>query len=197
MMVSVTGTTATAVLNLIDSVSRRRPLMVAIDGMSAAGKSTLATVVVAQLPDAELIRGDDFYRVMDDNERLGMSPEQGYDHDFDWQRLRQQVLDPLRAGKPARFQRYDWSTGQLGRWVEARPAPVVIAEGVYISRPQLRDIFDVVVWVDASADARAVRQSLRDDSPEWVARWGAAERHYVAHHQPASTANLIVSGEMT
>ncbi len=196
MIASVTGSAATAVLDLIDSVSRRHPLMVAIDGMSAAGKSTLAPVVVEELPDAELVRGDDFYRVMDNDERFTLSPEQGYDQDFDWQRLRQQVLDPLRAAEPARFQRYDWPTGQLGEWAEARPTPVVIVEGVYISRPQLRDVFDLVVWVDTSVDARAVRQSLGDDPPEWVARWDAAERYYIDHHQPAGTADLVVSGEM-
>lgn len=94
---SVTGNSATAVLDLIETANERGSLMLAIDGMSAAGKSTLATLVVEQLPDAELIRGDDFYRVMDNDERFTLSPEQGYRQDFDWQRLRREVLDPLRA----------------------------------------------------------------------------------------------------
>lgn len=169
--------------------------MVAIDGMSAAGKSTLASLIVDRLPDAELIRGDDFYRVMDTDERFLLSPHRAFDQDFDWQRLRHEVLEPLRAGQVARFQRYDWSAGELGEWAEARPARVVVAEGVYMSRPEIRDLFDLAVWVDTSADTRANRQSLRDGFPEWVARWNAAERYYVEQHRPAGNADLVCAGQ--
>ncbi len=168
--------------------------MVAIDGMSAAGKSTLATSVAAALPDVDLIRGDDFYRVMDDERRFHLAPEQGYHEDFDWQRLLRYVLRPLRAGDTARFQRYNWATGQLGEWVEARPATVVIVEGVYVSRPELRSVFDLTVWVDTLPEVRAVRQTQRDDSAEWVDRWDRAERYYVAHLHPRQAADLTVLG---
>lgn len=191
---TVTGSTTDAVLDLIKSAGGHDRVMVAIDGMSAAGKSTLASLVVEKLPDAELIRGDDFYRVMDNDARFALSPDEGFNQDFDWQRLRHEVLEPLRAGRTARFQRYDWRTGQLGGWAEFRPAPVVVAEGVYMSRPEFHDIFDLVVWVDTSPDTRAVRQSLRDDPAEWVARWDAAERYYVDHHGPMDKADLVVHG---
>lgn len=184
-----------AVLPLIEGARAAGPLMVAIDGMSAAGKSTLAGRVVEELADAELIQGDDFYRVMDDRERFALSPEDGYRQDFDWQRLRHEVLEPIREGKPARFQRYDWSTGKLGEWAEARAAPVVILEGVYASRPELRVLFDLVVWVETSTATRASRQAERDDTPEWVDRWDAAEHHYIDRFAPATLADLVVGGE--
>jgi len=183
------------VLALIEGARAASPLMVAIDGMSAAGKSTLARRVVAALADAELIQGDDFYRVMDEGERFALSPEDGYRQDFDWQRLRREVLEPIREGTSARFQRYDWSTGKLGEWAEARAASVVILEGVYASRPELRVLFDLVVWVETSTATRAQRQATREDTPQWVDRWDAAERHYTARFAPATLADLVVGGE--
>lgn len=185
-----------AVLALIESAGERAtPLMVAIDGMSAAGKSTLAAGVVESLPDAELIRGDDFYRVMTDELRFELSPERGYHEDYDWQRLLREVLTPLRRGATARFRRYDWSTGRLGRWAEARPASVVIVEGVYVMRPELRPEFDLTIWVETRPEVRTLRQSQRDDTPEWVARWDRAERLYVARFRPPASADLVVSGD--
>ncbi len=106
-----------------------------------------------------------------------------------------EVLEPIRDGTSARFQRYDWSTGRLGEWAEVRPASTVIVEGVYVSRGELRALFDLVVWVETSTDTRALRQAQRDDSPSWVDRWDAAERHYIERFEPASRADLVVRGE--
>lgn len=171
------------------------PLLVAVDGMSAAGKSTLAARVVDALADAALVHGDDFYRVMDNDDRFALTPEDGYNQDFDWQRLRHQVLEPLRAGRTASYQRYDWSTGQLGEWAEVGAVSTVVIEGVYVSRAELRSQFDLVVWVETSAATRARRQAKRDDTPSWVDRWDAAERHYIDRYAPAALADLVVPGE--
>ena len=64
------------------------PKRVAIDGMTAAGKSTFATALAEHLVGSALIRGDDFGRPMEDNARLVFSPPQAYERDIDWQRIR-------------------------------------------------------------------------------------------------------------
>ncbi len=184
-------------LSLLDSVTGRDPLMVAIDGLSGAGKSTLAADLVEALPDVELIRGDDFYRAMDEEQRFGLSPVRAYHEDYDWQRLLQEALAPLRAGTATRFRRYDWSTGELGGWVEARPAPVVIVEGVCVLRPELVSMFDVTIWVETSPEVRASRLSRRGDPAEEVDRWDRIERFYVSRFRPAASADLVVMGEPT
>ena len=170
-------------------------LMVAIDGRSAAGKSTLANRLTERLPGSVIVRGDDFYRVMDDNIRFHLDPRQGYEQDFDWQRLRREALEPLRRGERARYRRYDWNTGRLGELAVIEPAPVVLSEGVYMTRPELRDLFDVIVWVGTPADLRQRRQVARpEDSPAWIDRWHRAEDHYVVSHRPDLSADLVASG---
>jgi hypothetical protein len=60
-----------------------------------------------------VIRGDDFYRVMDEDQRTGPGPR-GRDRSVcRLERIRDQALVPLRSGVPARFRRYDWRTGGL------------------------------------------------------------------------------------
>jgi len=93
------------------------------------------------------------------------------------------------------LQSYEWSTGKVGEGTEAPAAPGGILEGVYASRPELRVLFDLVAWVETSTATRASRQAKRDDTPEWVDRWDAAERHYIDRFAPATLADLVVGGE--
>ena len=84
------------------------PIVVGVVGESGAGKSTLARVLVAALPDAVRIRGDDF-----------LDPKRSHRRSADWdgvdrERLRDTVLQPFRESRPAEFQRFDWSRGALG-----------------------------------------------------------------------------------
>jgi hypothetical protein len=90
--------------------------VIAIDGPGGSGKSTLAAELSARMEgrgQVTVVHGDDFYRPMAAGGRLLVSPWDGYRLYFDWQRLRDQVLAPLVAGTPGRYQRYDWPTGVL------------------------------------------------------------------------------------
>jgi uridine kinase len=60
----------------------RRPWVVALDGPSAAGTSTLADVLADRL-GAAVLRGDDFYRDLPDDERWGLDAAGGLERYFD------------------------------------------------------------------------------------------------------------------
>jgi uridine kinase len=174
--------------------------LIAIDGPGGSGKSTLAAEVAQHLgPPGRVVYGDDFYRPMPAQARLRLSPREGYDHYFDWQRLRDQVLIPLAAGAAARYERYDWRTGQF---VAKDPCHVprcgvVIVEGVYVARPELAEYYDLTVWVDTprAICLRRLHDRGHDHGPgNWNDRWRAAEDHYIAATRPATRLNLTVRG---
>ena len=87
-----------------------RAVVVALDGRSGAGKSTLAAAI-AHAVDAAVVTTDDFYRDMPDAERRGLSPTEGVDRYFDWERLREEALTTLARREPARYRRFDWVAG--------------------------------------------------------------------------------------
>ena len=64
-----------------------RVVVVALDGRSGAGKSALASAA-ARAFDAAVVHVDDFYRDLPRADRLALSPVQGVDRYFDWERLR-------------------------------------------------------------------------------------------------------------
>ena len=179
---------------------RSRPeqvTIVAVDGHSAAGKSTLARALAAEFDRVALIHGDDFYRVMDESARAALDPAQGADLYYDWQRLRDEVLTALRAGRPATFQRYDWDTNQLSAGsVTIQPVPVVVVEGLFVSRPELGSLIDFSVLVTATEERRARRQRARADASSlWLQRWDAAERWYFHNTRPAETFDAVLPGQ--
>jgi uridine kinase len=185
-----------AIVALLEERDRPSPVLVAIDGHSAAGKSSLARAVAALRPDATIVQTDDFYRPLDVEFRNRLDAAGGYAQYYDWQRLEAEVLQPLRSGRAARFRKYDWAANALGDWDDVRPEGVILVEGCYSARPELRTYYDAVVVVTASPMARQLRQRQRNDAAAvWLERWDAAERHYFEHHRPDIDADLVVSGE--
>lgn len=68
-----------AAVSFVAEFGRAKELaLIAIDGHSAAGKSTLARTLQRVLENVQIIFGDDFYRVMTEAERFRLSVVEGY-----------------------------------------------------------------------------------------------------------------------
>jgi uridine kinase len=174
-----------------------RAFVVALDGPGGSGKSTLAREVAAAYNGpAAVVEGDDFYADLDDAYRAGLDAEGGYREYFDWQRLRDQVFVPARQGRPVSYQRYDWAHARVGDWLTVSGVELLLVEGVYSSRAELREYADLVLWVTTSEEERIRRQLERGQNQGiWIKRWMAAENYYLENiHQPSS-AEVVILGE--
>lgn len=103
----------------------RSGALVGIDGPGGSGKSTLAAVLAAEIADAVVVHGDDFYRPSADRPR-GTAASGGQ---FDLDRLLRQVVAPAASGGAVRYQRYDWSRDELAEWIPVPGADAVHAAG--------------------------------------------------------------------
>jgi para-aminobenzoate synthetase len=183
---------------------RARPLLVAIDGGSGSGKSTLAALVAARL-DAALVPSDDFFSAqLTDADWDARGPAERATDAIDWRRLRTEALEPLLAGRPARWYPFDFAAGTrpdgtygFSAQSEVRePKPVVLVEGAYACRPELADLIDWRVLVAVPADIRHRRLARREDArflAAWHARWDAAEQWYFSQVMPESAFDRVVS----
>jgi len=176
------------------------PLLVAIDGLGGAGKSTFADGLVRRLQarqvGAETVHMDDFYRPS--AQRPGHSVQEGQvGGDFDWQRLRDQVLLPLAHGQRAVYQRYDWGTDALREWIALAGQQVVIVEGVTVLRHELRSCYHLTVWIDCPRAIRLARGLARDGEDarrQWEEEWMPEEDRYLASHLPYLAADWVYAG---
>jgi uridine kinase len=180
--------------------------LIGIDGAGGSGKTTLAKELAETLvggtrsaKTVTLVHVDDFYREMDREERLQLTPAEGYELYFDWERLREEVLTPLTSGRDAEYRRYDWPSGRIAAGETHRVPHVgyVIIEGCYTARPELEGFYDLTVFVDTPSDVCLERMAARghDHGPgNWILRWQAAEKHYFATTEPWTRLDVIVKG---
>ena len=173
-------------------------LLVAIDGPGGAGKSTLARLLEEHLTPlgwiVAVVKHDDFY--LPSNQRVNQQAEV-IGCDFDWERLRNQVLTPIREGRLAHYQRYDWETDVLAEWHTIPMSDVVLVEGVYTMRRELADIYDLKIWVECPKAIRLARGIARDGEKArtiWEQDWMPKEDDYIKTHLPHESANLFVNG---
>ncbi|MGD8396345.1 MAG: hypothetical protein PVF43_12815, partial [Candidatus Eiseniibacteriota bacterium] len=171
----------------IDAVVRPHPLRVAIDGVDGAGKTVLADALVAPLGQRgrPVIRAgiDGFHRPRRERLARGAESAAGYYHDsFDHEALRAALLDPLGPDGSRRYRRacFDYRSDRpLAPPLEiADPRAVLLFDGVFLQRPELRDGWDLVVFVHAPFEVSAARARARDLSarPDVAAERGEAAR---------------------
>lgn len=168
--------------------------VIAVDGHSAAGKSTFAEAL-AQSLHGSLVHGDDFYRVMDPVGRGALSPEEGALVFYDWERMLNAAIEPLMTGRAASFRPYDWERDDLAHSaITIEPSDVVIVEGLFVSRPELQHAVDFSVLVSAPAEVRHRRQLSRADATvSWLERWDAAERWFFDHIRTEEQFDLVIN----
>ncbi|GAB2697328.1 nucleoside/nucleotide kinase family protein [Thalassiella azotivora] len=157
-----------------------RTRVVAVDGRSGAGKTTLA-LELARRAGAPLVRMDELYPGWDGLDAAVPLLVDG-------------VLEPLRTGRTPAFRRWDWARDVPG---EVRTVPVgdvLVVEGVGCGAAACRPYLTTLLWLTAPTAVRHRRAMDRDGDgyrPHWD-RWAAQEERYLATEHPAEHADVRV-----
>ena len=176
---------------------RATPVVVALDGRSGAGKSTIAPLVAAKV-DGVVVDGDDFYAGGSGDMWDAMTAAQKVDHVIDWRRQRP-LLEALRRGESIGYHPYDWNDedndGPAPHQIHVESAPVIIVDGVYSGRPELADLVDLSVLILIDDDIRRAQLLAREGEDyrrDWEARWTEAELHYFGQVMPPEAFDLVL-----
>jgi hypothetical protein len=156
--------TAEEVLALVDRRSGARPVL-CLDGPAGSGKTTLAAALAAARPGTAVVHLDDLLAGWHGGLRR-MSAD-----------LVADVLAPYRAGRPARFRRYDWHAGRFTGLVPVPTSTLLVVEGVGAGSRLTAPYRDGLVWVEAPPALRRARGIARDGdafAPYWD-RWARDE----------------------
>jgi uridine kinase len=142
------------------------PLIIGVCGGTGAGKTSVTRAIIQALgqDDVAELAEDAYYREyghLSEAERTRIN----WDHpDAIEVELLLEHINRLRAGETIQRPIYDFAAyARSAETVAIAPKPVLIVEGILIFvEPQLRDIFDVKVYVDTDADLRFIRRLQRD-----------------------------------
>lgn len=180
-------------VRLIEQAAPRpagRPLVVAVDGRGAAGKSTLAGWLLEAVPASAVVHTDDL---------AWCEPF------FAWGPSLQQLLRALHRGGSVHQRPPAWETkGRSGAIDVPAGTELVVVEGVGASQREHAELIDVTVWVQsdfAEAERRGIVRDielgLNGDAEQSVAfwhEWMAHELVFVQQQRPWERAALVVAG---
>ena len=179
---------------------RQSTLIVGIDGVGGAGKSTFARSLKAAhgsvSDDATIVRMDDFFRPSS-QQRTRLINDNFVNGGIDWKRLRDQVILPIKENQPGGYQRYDWPSCTLQEWHVVDVGGILIIEGVYANRRELALLYDYRIWIECPRPLRLSRGLARDGEQardRWESDWMPTEDRYIERHRPWELADLIVDG---
>ena len=141
-------------------------LVIAVAGGTGSGKTTVARQILQRV-GAEYIAyipHDTYYR-----DHSHLSPRErdqvNYDHPDSLEtELLVEQLKELRTGQAIETPVYDFTTHtRTSQTRRVEPSSVVLVEGILIfAEPELRELFDVMLYVDTDADVRFIRRLQRD-----------------------------------
>lgn len=157
--------------------------LVCVDGPSGSGKTVLAGRLVRALGDPPLVHMDDLYPGWD-----GLARAVALLHEW--------IVEPLAAGRPARYRRYDWDAGSYAEEHELGIPPLLVVEGVGAGARVVAARAVLLVWVEAPPAERFRRGMERDGEayrPHWE-RWARQEQSLFAAEGTRDRANVVVDG---
>ena len=164
-----------------------RPLVLAVDGRSSSGKTTLAARLQDVVEGSAVVHTDDIA---------------WWHSRFGWAGLLADgILTPARAGRPVPCRPPRWDERQRPGAIEV-PAdcPLLIIEGVGAARRETAHLADAAIWVQADERETERRNLARAGQPggpptvRHLRDWMAEEMPFLASQRPWESAGLIVCG---
>jgi hypothetical protein len=162
-----------------------RPVVVAVDGHSGSGKTTVAERLAEQVPGAVVVHTDDVA---------------WWESFLDWDHLMAGgILEPARRGEPVGFRPPAWDArGREGAIEVPAGRRLVVVEGVGSSRRSLTPLVDAAVWVQSDYDEANRRGIARDggtaEAEAFWWEWMAAENPFLLQDRPWERAAAVVCG---
>ncbi len=160
-------------------------MIIAVNGHSSSGKTTLSRRLRAALPGSDVLHTDD------------IAWHQGV---FGWDVLLiNDVLPVIRSGRPLHYRPPAWAArGREGAVEICGDLDYLIIEGVGASQLSVRAELDAVIWVETDEPTRAARTRRRitdgEDSPSGYLGWMAEENPHVVEYEPWQDADFVIDG---
>ncbi len=176
----------------IDALLENGASIIAIEGGSASGKTTLASLLFEKY-GATVFHMDDFFLTPNMRTPARLSEIGG---NVDRERFESEVLIPLSKGEAVNYRPYDCKTCKIKEGVAVKPEKLVIVEGAYSTHPALFGYYDFTVFLDIDQIKQRERIQKRN-APEHARRffeeWIPLENTYFEKTNAKQRCDLVIS----
>ena len=181
----------------------RGRVMIAVDGPTGAGKTTfandLATALGKKGHDVFRASIDDFLKPSVLRYAQGRDSAKGrYEDAYDYSLFRRVLADPFRMNGSTGFQLAAFDEFRdvplESRWVTGPADAILIVDGSYLLRPELRGLWNTAIWLDAKAavrDDRLLERSGIEPGSSRAKRYTGAYKLY-EKTKPRDVAQIVI-----
>lgn len=167
--------------------------IVALDGPSASGKSTLAGLLHS-VYGCPVIPMDDFFLPRERASKTRLGEIGG---NLDRERFLEEVVSPLLSGQGIRYRVFDCSTQDFSGIRKIPSSPLLVVEGVYSLHPQFRALYSLSVFLEVKPLVKWIRIFRRNKgriglSFRHLRKWLPLENRYFRSLNLAKTADLRI-----
>lgn len=187
---------------IISTQKLEHPLRVGIDGVDAAGKTFLADELAKKIHNRKVIRAsiDGFHNPKETRYQKGrLSPEGYYSDSFNCQKLIDVLLKPLGSVNDLQYQTsiFNHHTDSFVDTpkMKANHNDVLIFDGIFLFRPELKDYWDVKIFVDVPFSVtipRAIKRDGDEAKVQYEKRYVPGQKLYLQEAQPMEQADIII-----
>ena len=147
-------------------INRETPLVIGIAGGSGSGKTTIAHIILERVGEKRIafFPHDAYYKDIS-NLSLSQRAKVNFDHPDSLEtELLVEHIKQIKNGVSIELPVYDFKThSRTQNTITIEYQPIIIVEGILIfAEPNLRDLFDVKIFVDTDPDIRFIRRLQRD-----------------------------------
>jgi uridine kinase len=161
----------------LDEMLKNGAVRLAIEGGSASGKTTLASLLQSRY-DATVFHMDDFFLRPHQRTSERLAEVGG---NVDRERFLNEVLLPLSQNQPILYQRFDCQTQLLEPPIQILPKRLTVIEGAYSMHPDLSEYYDLSVFLNVDPEPQRARIRKRN-TPQMAERffgeWIPLEHRY-------------------
>ena len=159
-----------------DLLKTGKQIIIAIDGNCTAGKTTLAAVLEKEY-DCNVFHMDDFFLRPEQRTADRYAQPGG---NVDYERFREEVMLPLKAGKAFSYRPFSCRTFALRDPVAVTPKMLNIVEGTYCLHPYFGDVYDLRLFltVESQLQRQRIYQRPQHVQERFFTDWIPMEKLY-------------------
>ena len=172
-------------------LQQKENIVVAIEGSSASGKTTLSKEL-KQRYGCNVFHMDDFFLRPEQRTKERLAEPGG---NVDRERFLKEIIFPLRKGEVIEYRRFDCSTFTLFQAKKILPSKLTVVEGAYSTHPELKKYYDLSVFLDISSDLQKERiwkRNTPDKAERFFEEWIPMEQRYFETFRVKERCDIIL-----